>query len=65
MPAGLIEEYDRVRTWGNFACDFVEMTAWPRCCNSAARRQRRSRAGADRSKQIRQFSALIVSGAMA
>ena len=21
----VIEEYDRVRTWGNFGCDFVEM----------------------------------------
>jgi S1-C subfamily serine protease len=25
MPPGLIEEDDRVRAWGNFGCDFVEM----------------------------------------
>ena len=25
MPAGLIEEHDRARTWGGLGCDFVEM----------------------------------------
>src|SRR6266508_4650658 len=25
MPPGLIEEDDRVRAWGNFGCDFVEV----------------------------------------
>ena len=64
MPAGLIEEYDRVRPWGNFGCDFVEMELHG---FAIAGRQHEGGAGpafgADRTEQIGRLGALIVSGA--
>ena len=64
MPAGLIEEYDRVRTWGDFGCDFVEMELHG---FAVAGRQNEGGAGpafgADSTEQIGRLGALIVSGA--
>ena len=53
MPAGLIEEHDRVRTWGDLGCDFVEMelhgfavAGWQH------QRGSRPKLGTDRTEQI-------------
>ena len=64
MPAGLIEEHDRVRTWGDLGCDFVEMELHG---FAVAGRQHEGGAGpafgADSTEQIGRLGALIVSGA--
>jgi hypothetical protein len=64
MPAGLIEEHDCVRTWGDRGCDFVEMELHG---FAIAGRQHEGRAspafGADSTEQIGRLGALIVSGA--
>ena len=64
MPAGLIEEHNRVRTWGDLGCDFVEMELHG---FAVAGRQHEGGAGpafgADSAEQIGRLGALIVSGA--
>ena len=64
MPAGLIEEHDRVRTRGDLGCVFVEMELHD---FAVAGRQRECGAGpafgADRTEQTGRLGALFVSGA--
>ena len=65
MPTGLIEQDDRVRPWGYFGCDLVEMKLHG---FGIAGRQYESGTspalGTDGTKQVR-FGALIMSGARA